>query len=225
MENMKIKMVFFNYYMAVLGRFYSTAQKDRILYLIAKSDGFASEQINELINASRYIENEDIGNPVGCKNFLLYAYFKNNISAALYNAITALNEIFIGNVNKAQYSNELVWHRTVQKDNNYLEIGFYEYARGRYEKSIDAFEKAMRSEKKLPLTEYLAIISNISNNYLKAYEYALKSQVIGEDERLYIDWLTEIENNAKANLSESERAKIEKSVFSQNSSSRIGFGQ
>ncbi len=225
MVNLRIKMVFFNYYMAVLGRFYSTAQKDRLLYLIAKADGMEDKQISEFIEASRYIENEDIGNFVGCKNFLLYAFFKKDVSPVLHGAITALNEIFTSDQARAQYSNELVWHRTVQRDNNFLDIGYYEYARGRHEKSIEAFEKAMRSEKNLPLVEYLAIIASEAKNHLKAYEYALKSQVISDEERLNIDWLMKIENSAKAHLSDGEREKIEKSVFNQKSSSKIGFGQ
>jgi tetratricopeptide (TPR) repeat protein len=225
MENLRIKMVFFNYYIAILGRFYSEAQKDKILYLIAQADGIENEQINEFIKISRYIENEEIGNPVGCKNFLLYAFFKKDISPVLYGAITALNDIFVSGQGRAQYSNELVWHRTVQKDNDYLEIGFYEYARGRYEKSIEAFEKAMRSEKKLPLVEYLAIIASEAKNHQKAYEYSLRAQVISEDERLNIDWLMNIENSSKSYLTDAEREKIEKSVFNQKSSSKIGFGQ
>ena len=83
----------------------------------------------------------------------------------------------------------------------------------------------MRTEKTLPLVEYLAIISNEAKKYEKAYEYALKAQSLGDDERLQIDWLMEIENEAKLYLTESEREKIEKSVFNQKNSARIGFGQ
>lgn len=225
MENLKIKVVFFNYYSATLGRFYSTSQKERILKLIATANGVEKDKIDALINASRYIENEDIGNPVGCKNFLLYAFFRTDVSQELFGAVSALNEIFTSNQPSTAHTNELVWHRTVQKEGNALEIGYYEYARGRNDRAIDSFEKSMRTEKKLPLVEYLAIITDEAKDYLKSYEYALKAQVISEDERLNIDWLMEIENKAKEHLTAAEREKIEKSVFTQKNTSRIGFGQ
>ena len=225
MENLEIKMVFFNYYAATLGRFYSTNQKDRLLRLMAVANSIDASQVNELIEASRYVENEDIGNPVGCKNFLLCAIFRTNISPILHGAVSALNDIYNTQKCTVVYTNELLWHRSIKKEGNLLDIGYYEYARGKLDKAIEAFEKAMRTEKTLPLVEYLAIISNEAKKYEKAYEYALKAQSLGDDERLQIDWLMEIENEAKLYLTESEREKIEKSVFNQKSTARIGFGQ
>lgn len=225
MENLEINMVFFNYYAATLGRFYSTAQKERILRLIATANSIEATKIDEIIEASRYVEKEDIGNPIGCKNFLLCAIFKKDISPVLYGAVLALNDIYNTQKCTVVYTNELLWHRSVKKDGNLVELGYYEYAKGKLEKAIDAFEKAMRTEKTIPLVEYLAIVSNEAHMNEKAYEYALKAQAISDDERLYIDWLVEIENEAKSKLSESEKDKIEKSVFSQKNTSRIGFGQ
>lgn len=223
MENYKIKMVFFDYYRAVLGRFYSQKAKKKILKLIAKANGIDDNQAEECVSVAEYIENEDIGNPVGCKNFLLVAFFATNMSPILYNAVLALSGIFEANDYQNIFTNELVWHRTIQKDNNHLDIGYYEYARGKLDRSIESFEKAMRNNKKLPLAEYIAIISFEAQDYKRAYEYALKSQLIDEEERLEIPWLMEIENEAKNNISETEERKIREDLTSKSYSSKIGF--
>ncbi|MBR2025316.1 MAG: hypothetical protein IKA02_05870 [Clostridia bacterium] len=225
MENLMTKMVFANYYAATLGRFYTTEQKDKLLKLIAKANNIESDKIDELVQASRYIEQEDIGNEIGCKNFLLYSLFTNDVSSVVKCAVSALNEIFSSKTLITSYSNELLWHRSVQKEKNPLEIGYYEYARGRLDRSIESMEKAIRTEKNMPLIEYIAIIANDSKNFSKAYEYALKAQVISGDERLEIDWLMEIEQEAKANLTASEIEKIERSVFGSSGNAKIGFSQ
>lgn len=223
MENVKIKMVFFDYYQAVLGKFYSKKAKRRILKLIAKANGIDDNEAEECVFASEYIEKEEIGNPVGCKNYLLVAFFTTDVSTVLYNAVLALNAIYESKDFQNVFTNELVWHRSVQKDNNHLDIGYYEYAHDKLERAIESFEKAMRSNKKLPLVEYLAIISLEAKDYKRAYEYALSAQQIDDGERLEIPWLVEIEKEAKNNLSEHEANKIKAEISSKSYALKIGF--
>ncbi len=224
MENVKFKMVFMDFYSAILGSFYSPIEKERILKLIAIANGIDKTEISELIEAHRFIEKEGIDNPVGSNNFLLVAFFSKDLSPILYNAVVALYEIFHTNKIKEAFSNEMLWRRSILNGNNSLDAGYYEYARQKLESSIEAFEKLKKSNKKLPVTEYLAQLCYESMCYEKAYEYALEAQFIKEGERAYIPWLVEIENQCKDKLSKEKIEEIDQEVLNKkNTPSRIGF--
>lgn len=224
MEKLKYKMVFMDFYSAVIGSFYSPIEKERILKLIAIANGIDKREIPELIEAHSFIENEGIDNPVGSNNFLLVAFFNKDLSPILYNAAVALYEIFSTNKNNEAFSNEMLWRRSILNGNNLLDVGYYEYARQKLDRSIEAFEKLKKSNKKLPVTEYLAQLCLEAMCYEKAYEYALESQFIKEGERVYIPWLTEIENQCKDKLSKEISEKIEQEVLNKkNTPSKIGF--
>ena len=224
MEQLKYKMVFMDFYSAILGSFYSTIEKERILKLIAVANGIDKREIPQLIEAHSFIENEGIDNPVGSNNFLLVAFFNKDLSPILYNAAVALYEVFQANKIKEAFSNEMLWRRSIINGNSLLDIGYYEYAVGKQDKAIEAFEKLKRSNKKLPVTEYLVQLCFETMCYAKAYEYALEAQCIKEGERAYIPWLTEIENLCKDKLSIDEAEKIQKEVLNKkNTASRIGF--
>ena len=224
MENLKYKMVFMDFYSAIMGSFYSPMEKERILRLIAIANGVDAKEISEVIKSYQTIENEGIDNPVSISNYLLTVIFRKDLSPILYNAVTALYEIFNSGKGKEAYSNETLWRRSILRGNNQLDVGYYEYALGKHEKAIDAFEKLKKSNKKLPITEYLAQICFETKCYQKAYEYALEAQCIQEGERVYIPWLTEIENICKEKLSSDEAERIEKEVLNKkNTPSKIGF--
>lgn len=224
MEQLKYKMVFMDFYSAILGSFYSPLEKERILKLVAVANGIDKSEIPQLIEAHSFIEQEGIDSFVGSSNFLLVAFFNKGLSPILYNGAAALYEIFKANKNKEVLSNEMLWRRSILNGNNQLDVGYYEYALGKHEKAIDAFEKLKKSNKKLPITEYLAQICFETKCYQKAYEYALEAQCIQEGERVYIPWLTEIENICKEKLSSDEAERIEKEVLNKkNTPSKIGF--
>ena len=224
MEQLKYKMVFMDFYYAILGSFYSTLEKERILKLIAVANGIDKQEIPELIEAHSFIEQEGIDNPVGSNNFLLVAFFSKSLSPILYNGVVALYEIFKTNNGKEIFSNEMLWRRSIVNGGSQLDIGYYEYALGKYDKAIEAFEKLKKSNKKLPVTEYLVQICLETKDYQKAYEYALEAQCIQEGERVFIPWLTEIEEICKEKLSQEQVEKIEKEVLNKkNTVSRIGF--
>jgi len=224
MDKLKYKMVFMDFYSAILCSFYSPLEKERILKLIAVANGIDKREIPQIIEAHSFIEQEGIDNPVGSNNFLLVAFFNKDLSPILYNGVAALYEIFKSNINKEKFSNEMLWRRSIVNGNSSLDIGYYEYALGKYEKAIEAFEKLKKSNKKLPITEYLVQICFETMNYQKAYEYALEAQCIQEGERVYIPWLTEIEKLCKEKLSTEEAETIEKNVLNKkNTPSKIGF--
>lgn len=224
MENLKYKMVFMDFYSAIMGSFYSPMEKERILRLIAIANGVDAKEISEVIKSYQTIENEGIDNPVSISNYLLTVIFRKDLSPILYNAVTALYEIFNSGKGKEAYSNETLWRRSILRGNNQLDVGYYEYARGRLDRSIEAFEKLKKSNKQLPVTEYLALLCYEAQNYEKSYEYALESQYISEEERMEISWLLEIENQCKQKLSREAQEKIEKEVLNKkNTPSRIGF--
>lgn len=224
MEILKYKMVFMDFYSAVLGSFYSTEEKSRILKLIAIASDIDKKEIPELIEAHSFIEREGIDTQVGSNNFLLVAFFSKDLSPILYNAALALYELFSSKKNKEAYSNEMLWRRSIIRENNPLDIGYYEYARNNLDRSIDAFERLKRSNKKLPISEYLAQLYNEAENYEKAYEYALESQCVKEGEKLEIPWLLEIEQQCKDKLPADKANRIEQEIlYKKNSPSRIGF--
>ena len=100
MERLKYKMVFMDFYVAILGSFYSSSEKERILKLIAIANDIDKREIPDLIEAHSFIEREGIDNPVGSNNFLLVAFFNKDLSPVLYSAVVALYEIFNNNKNK-----------------------------------------------------------------------------------------------------------------------------
>ena len=123
---------------------------------------------------------------------------------------------------KTIYHNERVWLNSMIKDRNYLEMGYYKYAKGKLIESIEAFEKASKNEVNIPIDEYVAIISSEDGDYERAYEYSLKAQYI-DDEKIEIDWLKEIEEYAKSKISETEAERIRKRIENLSETPRIGF--
>lgn len=232
MENFKIKMTLKNYIYTVIGRPYSPIQKVRLLRLISMANGLDNEEIDNVINVFKEIDEEEFSNFAFCNNYLLYSILSENESPIKIDAISILYDIAKAKMHEEyssqtkkipSYYNERVWLSTIQKEKNYLEMGYYKYAKGKLAEAIEAFEKVSKDEINEPIDEYIAIISQEANDYAKAYEYALKAQFI-DGEKIEIDWLMEIEELAKAELGEKEAKDIMNKITNKNKTMKIGFG-
>ena len=225
MENFKIRTVLENYITAVFGKLYTPSQKERILHLITVANGLETKQVNKVREVFAELEEEELYDFATCNNYLLYSIFSNDESPIKREAISILYDMTKPKPQDQQkpiYYNERIWINAMIKNRDYLEMGYYKYAKGKLIESIEAFEKASRNGVSVPIDEYMAIISVEAEDYQRAYEYALKAQYI-DDEKIEVDWLMEIEELAESKISETEASRIRKRVTNSNESPKIGF--
>lgn len=225
MENVKIKVVLDNYISAIFGRPYAADQKDRILHLVSLANGLEQEQINEIKETFEELDMEEFYDFATCNNYLLYSILSENESPIKCEAISVLYETTKPQPKEQQkpiYYNERIWLNSMVKNRDYVEMGYYKYAKGKLAEAIDFFEKASKRDETLPIDEYIAIISLEAEDYLRAYEYSLKAQYI-DDEKIEIDWLTEIEKLSKSRITEAEAERIRKRVTNSGEAPKIGF--
>ena len=120
-------------------------------------------------------------------------------------------------MNKAQ------WYRATASRENAIDRALIAYARGDYERAIDAFQD-VDARGEMPILEYITISAYMQKDYKLAYEYAIMAQQIDGYTKMDIPWMAQLEREVESHLSKDDRESIRnKALIKCGRTGTVGF--
>ena len=181
MKNYTTESIYEKYYSVTAGRFYTPAEKRRLLALFAITCGIGSDvpELAELEETVSAVEELGVDSLTDCNNFLLVADTlpgKRELTKAV-KALKVCRERAV-KANAAVYFDPIDWRISVSRAKNddpsaKLEAAYIEYARGSEETAVEYFEDMVERSGHLTSVERIAVISYMRGDYAKALEYFL----------------------------------------------------
>lgn len=171
--------VFIAYYESTIGRFYSAEQRQRILRLIALSNGInaGTKDFTSILEAANTVDAQNISDYTESRNFKILCDLSNE-DDALRSAAAALVAVYREiehDRGPTLYETERDWlmhlHTTSKKTQDvYVDLGLLSYVGGNMADAIGQLETLV-NEGDMTVVELLAIMCVENHSFEAAYHY------------------------------------------------------
>lgn len=175
----KFNNVFIAYYELTIGRFYSAEQKQRILRLVALSNGIGAgtKEFASVIEAANTVDSQNISDYTESRNFKILCDLSNEDDAlrAAAAALVAVYREIDSSRDAHAYESEREWfmylHTTPKKTREiHVDLGLLSYATGNLVDAIGQFEILVNGGD-MSFVEMLAIMCIENYSFEAAYHY------------------------------------------------------